>query len=225
VPIVVALVVVAVLAWRRGGEPLRDPAWALWLGGAAGLLLLGKFGAWTSYLLLWLAAYGVVVARLARRAGEPLALALMTGAIVVALVRFQFPVPTGQDRVTAAYLRSFVVARGQPLLVAKLESIYAAVGQPEEIEADGFPWLMHAHAPGIERIFERFARAEYRTVVAHAQVLPLTAQRALAARYRAVGVCDIGFWHATYRYAVWVPRDEPVTFDPPPGAACAASRE
>jgi hypothetical protein len=174
---------------------------------------------------LWVAAYGVLVARLARRAGEPLALGLMTVAIVVALVRFQYPVPTAQDRATGAFLRSFVVARGQPLLAGKLESLYAAVGQPEEIEADGFPWLMHEHAPGIERIFERFARRDYRTVVVHPHVLPLPAQRALAARYELAGVCDIGFWHSTYRYSVWIPDGEAVTFDPPPGVACAASRK
>jgi hypothetical protein len=222
--IVVALLVVTVVAWQRGGAPLRDPAWALWLGGAAGILMLGKFGAWTSYLLLWVAAFGVLVGRLARRAGETLALGLMAAVIVVGLVRFQFPVPTAQDRATAAFLREFVVARGRPLLAAKLESLYAAVGQPEEIEADGFPWLMKEHAPGIERIFERFAHAEYRTVVVHPYVLPLTAQRALAARYVPVGVCDIGFWHSTYRYALWVPRGESVTFAPPEGTACAASR-
>lgn len=222
--LVAALAVVVVVAWRRGRAPLRDPAWALWLGGALAIALLGKFGAWTSYLLLWLAAYGVVIARLARRAGEPLTLALLTAAIVVGLVRFSFPVPTAQDRATAAYLRQFVVARGAPLLVGKMESLYAAVGHPEEIEADGLPWLMQEHAPGIERIFERFARSDYRTVVVHAHVLPQTAMRALAARYDAVGACDIGFWHATYRYAIWVPRGESVTLDPPPGVACASTR-
>ena len=40
-----------------------------------------------------------------------------------------------------------------------------------------------------------------------------------------VGVCDIGFWHTSYRYSVWVPRDDAaeVQFAPPDGTACVAA--
>lgn len=223
--LIAALVVVVGIAWYKGARPLSDPTWALWLGGAAGIALLGKFGAWTSYLLLWVAAFGVLAGRLGR-VHETAALGAMAVAILVGLVRFQFPVPTGQDRVSAAYLASVVRARGAPILCGKLESLYAAVGQPEEIEADGFPWLVREHAPGIERIFERLVAEQYRTVVVHPHVLPLPAQRVLSARYVPVGACDIGFWHATYRYSIWVPRADAaaVAFDPPPGAACVRSR-
>lgn len=223
--LVVALAIVAAIAWRRGVHPARDATWALWLGGAAGLLLLGKFGAWTSYLLLWVAAFGVLVGRLGR-AQETAALGIAALVILVGLWRSSFPVPTAQDRASAAFLASVVRGRGAPILASKLESLYAAVGQPEEIEADGFPWLMREHAPGIERVFQRLAAEQYRTVVVHPHVLPLTAQRVLSAHYAPVGGCDIGFWHATYRYSIWVPRAEAtsVAFDPPPGAACLRSR-
>ena len=222
----VALLIVVVIAWRRGGRPFADPAWALYLGGAAGLLLLGKFGAWTSYLLLWVAAHGILIGRLASRAGsETLALGLLTLVILSGLGRFQFPVPTAQDRASAAFLAGFVRARGAPLLSAKLETLYVAVGQDEEIESDGLPSLMRAHVPGLERIFERLRAQRYRTVVVHTYGLPPVAMRLLANHYALVGACDIGFWHARYRYSVWVPRAAAplVEFTPPPDAACVRS--
>src|SRR5439155_7191752 len=226
-PVMLAVVVVALLAWRRAAAPLRDPTWALYLGGAAGLAMLGKFGAWTSYLLLWVAAHAILLGRLGARAGrESVALALATLVILAGLYRFQFPVPTAQNRASAAFVRGFVRARGAPLLSAKLESLYVTVGQPEEIESDGFAWLMHAHAPGIERVFERLGQERYRTVVVHQHGLPALALRVLTSHYALAGTCDIGFWHATYRYALWVPRAEAahVEFAPPPEAACARAR-
>jgi hypothetical protein len=223
-PLVAALVVVAVVAWRAGARPLGDPAWALYLGGAFGLALLGKFGAWTSYLLLWVAAHGVLLGRLTARAGkETLGLALAALVILCGLLRSSFPVPTAQNRASAQFLAGVVRARGAPLLASKLESLYVAVGQDAEIESDGFVFLMHAHAPGIERIFERLDGARYRTVVVHANGLPLQLMRLLGAHYTLVAACDIGFWHATYRYAIWVPRADAASLvlTPPPDAACA----
>jgi hypothetical protein len=221
-PLMLAVAVLAVVAWRRGAHPLRDPTWALYVAGAVGLAMLGKFGAWTSYLLLWVVAHAVLVGRLGR-GRETLALGLASLAILAAIARFQFPVPTAQNRASAAFVAGFVRARGGPILASKLESLYAAVGQDEEIESDGLVFLMRAHAPGIERIFARLGERHYRTVVVHPHGLPLVAMRVLASQYSLVGICDIGFWHATYRYALWVPRDEAakIDFAPPPDAACA----
>jgi hypothetical protein len=233
-PLLAALAAGALLARRAGRSPHRDGSMLLLAGGLAIVPTLGKYGAWWNYLLPLLAATAVAAGRLfALAEGEgppsrpPVAAALLSALSLVVATATTFPVPTGEDERTARAFYGMVTSAaarsGAPIQAMRPEMAYFVAGQPAEVEGSGFESLASRGVPGTELVRDRIRAGRY-ALLAITWPLPATTDytEAVAARYRKVAVCTLGYCIGPYDTAVYVRRDLEVPLPAAAGTRCRA---
>jgi hypothetical protein len=224
-------------ALRAGGGQWRDPALALWVGGALLVPGLRKGGASFNYLLPWLCATAVLAGRYwsARRRevaragpdGEAVGALVATAAALLLVQTQTFPLPTAADAATARSFYGFIAdvarAEGGPILATTADYAYYQLGQPVEVEGSSLPYLVAARAPGVDTILHRLQSGSYSVVAATMSYWPWDPAYTEAAvrRYRPVGVCRPGFFFGAQRaFVLSVRRESRAAFAPAPGARC-----
>jgi hypothetical protein len=228
-----ALVVLALVRRaRRGGW--RDPALALWAGGALIVPALGKYGAESSYLLPLIPATAVLATRWLggwagaagsdegerrRRAWAALGCAVVA-AVTVSCARF--PLPTEQDRVAAETFYRAIEQRGGPILALRPEYAYFRLRQPAEVEGSSFVLMLLLRVQGIDVVPRRIEAQHYRTIVYPPHTWHTDRIADFIHRYyREVGYADLGMYYGRVRWLVLVPREDvgPNVTSPPAGAS------
>ncbi len=239
-PVLVLALLALLHRIRSRGDPWRDPAHLLILGGLALAPALGKYGALPHYLLPLLCGLVVFTGRSwvplepsgpggPRRLGYA---AGVLGGVVAALVLIRTETvplpPRGAAATSEAFygaVSSLVREGGRPLLALRPEYAYFVVDQPVEIEGSTFKFLLAAGEPGAREVLTRLENRVYRTVV----LLPTGVTedeplaRALHRGYASLGSCDLSYYSGFIPALIMVPRDRVARFEPPPGTRCRSA--
>jgi hypothetical protein len=141
------------------------------------------------------------------RRGAFAALGVAAAALLIVLTT-TFPLPARRDEEQASRFYDSVREVGAPLLAFRPEYAYYLVGQPAEVEATGFPYMLASKVPGTELVLRRIEDRRYRAITYFPGLWPASKPvlERVNAQYRPWRQFELGYFYGRTRCLIVVPR-------------------